>query len=182
MLASAHADKGGVLVVRGEAGIGKTALLEHARNTAMTSGYRVESAAGVESETQSAFAGLHPLCAPLLDRADALPAPQHAALNVAFGLQAGAAPDRFLAGLAVLNLLRPRCSSTADTTAAGRSSAGRPGHPVHPWLRRERSCPAAAAGEILKLAVCRLMEPLDTTNVSVPNLTSDVAERHVHST
>src|SRR5690606_26702526 len=104
-LAAAQAGQSGVLVVRGEAGIGKTALLEHARRTAMASGFRVESAAGVESETQFAFAGLHQLCAPLLDRAGALPAPQQAALGVAFGLRDGAAPDRFLVGLATLNLL-----------------------------------------------------------------------------
>src|SRR5688572_12591991 len=104
-LAAARAYRGGVLLVRGEAGIGKTALLEHARSAAMTSGFRVESAAGVESETQFAFAGLHQLCAPLLDRAAALPGPQQNALNVAFGLHEGAAPDRFLVGLATLNLL-----------------------------------------------------------------------------
>jgi DNA-binding CsgD family transcriptional regulator len=104
-LAGAKTGQSGVLVVRGEAGIGKTALLEHARSTARASGFRVESAAGVESETQFAFAGLHQLCAPLLDRASALPAPQQTALGVAFGLQDGAAPDRFLVGLATLNLL-----------------------------------------------------------------------------
>src|SRR5690606_5792331 len=68
VLAGAQAGQSGVLVVRGEAGIGKTALLEDARSTAVASGFRVESAAGVESETQFAFAGLHQLCAPLLDR------------------------------------------------------------------------------------------------------------------
>src|SRR5690606_1873892 len=95
-LAAARAYRGGVLLIRGEAGIGKTALLEHARSAAMTSAFRVESAAGVESETQFAFAGLHQLCAPLMDRAASLPGPQQNALNVAFGLHEGAAPDRFL--------------------------------------------------------------------------------------
>ena len=104
-LAAARAYRGGVLLIRGEAGIGKTALLEHARSAAMTSAFRVESAAGVESETQFAFAGLHQLCAPLMDRAASLPGPQQNALNVAFGLHEGAAPDRFLVGLATLNLL-----------------------------------------------------------------------------
>lgn len=92
-------------MVRGEAGIGKTALLEHARDIAGSPGFRVESSVGVESETQFAFAGLHQLCAPLLDHMDALPEPQQAALGVAFGLRGGAAPDRFLVGLATLNLL-----------------------------------------------------------------------------
>ncbi len=105
VLARAKTGQSGVLVIRGEAGIGKTALLEYARDTATTTGFRAEYAAGVESETQFAFAGLHQLCAPLLDRAGALPDPQQTALGVAFGMQGGAAPDRFLVGLATLNLL-----------------------------------------------------------------------------
>ncbi len=105
LLAGTRSGRSGALVVRGEAGIGKTALLEHARDTAVSSGFRVEHAAGVESETQFAFAGLHQLCAPLLDRASELPDPQQTAIGVAFGLRAGAVPDRFLVGLAVLNLL-----------------------------------------------------------------------------
>ncbi|TDC94627.1 LuxR family transcriptional regulator [Actinomadura sp. 7K507] len=105
LLNEARAGRSGSLVVRGEAGIGKTALLEHARALASSSGFRVASAVGVESEAQFAFGGLHQLCAPLLDRAEVLPDPQRAALNVAFGQQAGPAPDRFLIGLAVLNLL-----------------------------------------------------------------------------
>src|SRR5690606_21213738 len=105
VLAGAQDGKSGVVVVRGEAGIGKSALLEYARATATTLGFRTEDAAGVESETQFAFAGLHQLCAPLLDRAGALPNPQQTALGVAFGLRGGVAPDRFLVGLATLNLL-----------------------------------------------------------------------------
>lgn len=105
LLADAAAGRSGVLVVRGEAGIGKTALLQYARDTAVASGIRVESAVGVEAETQFAFAGLHQLCAPLLDRTETLPDPQRTALSVALGRQAGAAPDRFLVGLAVLTLL-----------------------------------------------------------------------------
>ena len=105
LLTTARAGRSGVLVVRGEAGIGKSALLEHVRGTAAASGFRVETSVGVESETQFAFAGLHQLCASLLDRTDALPEPQQAALGVAFGQRGGAAPDRFLVGLATLNLL-----------------------------------------------------------------------------
>ena len=105
LLADAAAGRSGVLVVRGEAGIGKSALLQYARDTALASGIRVESSVGVEAETQFAFAGLHQLCASLLDRTETLPEPQRAALDVALGHQAGAAPDRFLVGLAVLNLL-----------------------------------------------------------------------------
>jgi len=105
LLSRAQAGSSGVLVVRGEAGIGKTALVEQAGDTAARSGFRVQSAVGAESETQFAFAGLHQLCAPLLDRAAALPEPQRDALHVAFGQRQGTAPDRFLVGLATLNLL-----------------------------------------------------------------------------
>ncbi len=105
LLALCQEGRCGVLVVRGEAGIGKTALLQHARETAVAAGFRVEDAAGVEAEAEFAFAGLHQLCAPLLARAEALPGPQQAALGVAFGLRDGPAPDRFLVGLAVLSLL-----------------------------------------------------------------------------
>src|SRR5690606_8790204 len=105
LLSRARAGRSGTLVLRGEAGIGKTALLEFGRDVADASGFRVESLTGMEAESQFAFAGLHQLCAPLLDRADILPDPQRSALGVAFGRQGGAAPDRFLVGLAVLNLL-----------------------------------------------------------------------------
>ena len=90
------------LVLRGEAGIGKTALLEYL--IASASDLTVVRAAGVESEMELAYASLHQLCGPLLDRLDRLPAPQRQALEIVFGLSAGAAPDRFLVGLAVLSL------------------------------------------------------------------------------
>jgi DNA-binding CsgD family transcriptional regulator/tetratricopeptide (TPR) repeat protein len=93
-----------VLVLRGDAGIGKSALLQYLSRRA--SGCRVVRAAGVESEMKLAFAGLQQLCAPFLDRLDRLPAPQRDALGTAFGLREGNAPDRFLTGLAVLSLLR----------------------------------------------------------------------------
>lgn len=105
LLVAAQAGRSGVLVVRGEAGIGKTALLEHTRDAADLSGFRVEWLTGAQSEMQFAFAGLHQLCLPLMDRAAALPKPQQSALGVAFGLHGGTAPDRFLVGLATLNLL-----------------------------------------------------------------------------
>jgi DNA-binding CsgD family transcriptional regulator len=92
-----------VLVLRGEPGIGKTALLKAVIGSA--SGFRVIRAVGVESEMELAFAALQQLCAPMLDGVDRLPAPQRDALSVAFGLHAGDAPDRFLVGLAVLSLL-----------------------------------------------------------------------------
>ncbi|WP_369138737.1 ATP-binding protein [Modestobacter versicolor] len=105
LLAGARAGHSGALVIRGEAGIGKSAVLAYARDSAVGSGFRVEHSVGAESESQFAFSGVHQLCAPLLDRAGALPAPQQAALGVALGLRDGPAPDRFLVGLATLNLL-----------------------------------------------------------------------------
>ena len=92
-----------VLVVHGEPGIGKTALLDYAAGRAV--GFRVVRAWGVESEMELAFAGLHQLCVPMLGRLDQLPGPQRDALAVAFGMREGPAPDRFLVGLAVLSLL-----------------------------------------------------------------------------
>lgn len=92
-----------MLVLRGEAGIGKTALLEFVAECAQ--GFKTARAAGVESEMELAFAALHQLCAPLLDYLDELPAPQRDALGIALGHSAGPAPDRFLVGLAVLNLI-----------------------------------------------------------------------------
>ena len=103
LVASAQAGRSQVLVLRGEAGIGKTALLEFLADSAR--GCQVGRAAGVESELEFAYAGLHQLRIPHLDRIGTLPAPQRAALGTAFGLQPGRAPDRFLLGLAVLTLL-----------------------------------------------------------------------------
>jgi hypothetical protein len=103
LLEDLRSGRGRALVVRGEAGVGKSALLEYVAGAAAD--MRVARAAGVESEVELAFAGLHLLCAPLLDRLDGLPGPQRDALGVAFGLRAGGAPDRFLVGLAVLTLL-----------------------------------------------------------------------------
>ena len=101
----ARAGTSAVLVVRGEAGIGKTVLLDYAASRASASGFRVVRGWGVESEMELAFAGLHQLCVPLLGRLDQLPTPQRDALAVAFGMREGQAADRFLVGLAVLSLL-----------------------------------------------------------------------------
>jgi DNA-binding CsgD family transcriptional regulator len=92
-----------VLVLQGEAGVGKTALLDDLLSRAH--GYRVARAVGVQSEMELAFAGLHQLYAPMLDHLGAIPAPQREALRTAFGLNAGPPPDRFLVGLAALSLL-----------------------------------------------------------------------------
>ena len=91
------------MVVRGDAGVGKTALLEHVVASAADLG--VVRAVGVESEMELAFAALHQLCVPVLDHLERLPGPQRDALRVTFGLSEGPVPDRFLVGLAVLGLL-----------------------------------------------------------------------------
>jgi DNA-binding CsgD family transcriptional regulator len=103
LLANVRAGQSQVLVVRGEAGVGKSALLEHLVQSA--SGCRIARAAGVEYEMELAYAGLHQLCAPMLELRDRLPVPQREALEMAFGLSAGPPPGRFVLGLAVLGLL-----------------------------------------------------------------------------
>ncbi|MEV4176282.1 AAA family ATPase [Nonomuraea sp. NPDC049709] len=103
LLTAVRAGESRALVVRGEAGVGKSALLEHL--TERAAGCRVVSAAGVQSEMELAFAALHSLCVPMLGHLDGLPGPQRDALGTAFGLRAGPAPDRLLLGLAVLSLL-----------------------------------------------------------------------------
>ena len=103
LVAAVRAGESRALVVHGEPGVGKTALLEYLAGQA--SGCRVMRAGGVQSEMELAFAVLHQLCAPMLDRLERLPAPQRDALRTALGLSAGPAPDRFLIGLAALGLL-----------------------------------------------------------------------------
>jgi DNA-binding CsgD family transcriptional regulator/tetratricopeptide (TPR) repeat protein len=103
LLGDLRLGRGGALVVRGEAGVGKSALLDYVAGAAAD--MRLARAAGVEPEMELAFASLHLLCAPLLDRLEDLPGPRRDALGVAFGLRAGGAPDRFLVALAVLTLL-----------------------------------------------------------------------------
>ncbi len=94
-----------VSTIRGEAGAGKTVLLDYLAERSSGSGCRVARIGGVQSEMGLAFAGLHQLCAPMLSRAERLPVPQREALRYASGLAAGPSPDGFLVGLAVLSLL-----------------------------------------------------------------------------
>jgi DNA-binding CsgD family transcriptional regulator len=103
LAAAVRAGESRALVVRGEAGVGKTALLDELAGQAH--GCRVVRAAGMQSEMEFAFAGLHQLLAPMLDRVERLPVPQREALRTAFGISAGPVPDRFLVALAVLSLL-----------------------------------------------------------------------------
>ena len=127
LVANVRAGQSRVLVLRGEAGAGKTALLEYLVRRA--AGCRVTRAAGAEPEMEMAFAGLHQLCAPFLDRLGRLPGPQRDALGTAFSLRDGDAPDRFAVGLAALSLVsevareRPLICVVDDAQWLDRASA-----------------------------------------------------------
>src|SRR5580700_3803577 len=127
LLRDLRSGRGSALVVRGEAGVGKSALLEYVAGAAAD--MRVARAVGVESEMELAFAGVHLLCVPLLDRLEGLPGPQRDALGVAFGLRDGGAPNRFMVALAVLTLLsevaeeRPLLCVVDDAQWLDRASA-----------------------------------------------------------
>ena len=103
LIVNVRSGQSAVLVVRGEPGIGKTALLRHLIGQA--SGFRVIRATGVESEMELPFAGLHQLCAPMLGRLDSLAEPQRHGVSVAFGLASGHNPDPFLVALGALSLM-----------------------------------------------------------------------------
>ncbi|WP_406757451.1 AAA family ATPase [Mycobacterium sp. SMC-15] len=152
-LAAARGGRPQVLVLRGEAGIGKTALLDYLAESAPD--FHVIRAAGVESDMELAFAGLQQLCAPAADGIDLLPEPQREALAIAFGMSSGSAPDRFLVGLAVLGLLagiaarQPVLCLIDDAQWLDRVSAQTLGFVA----RRLRAEPIAL--------VCALREPVD---------------------
>src|SRR6266850_1166173 len=128
LLDAARTGHGRVLVVRGEPGVGKTALLGYAIETAQE--FRVAYTAGVEGETQLAYAALQRLCSPILELIEVLPDPQGDALAVAFGLSSGHVPNPYLVGLAVLNLLsaaaeeRPLLCIVDDAQWLDAASAG----------------------------------------------------------
>jgi DNA-binding CsgD family transcriptional regulator len=127
VLEAAGSGEGGVLVIHGEAGVGKTALLEYAVQTARA--FRVLRTVGVEAEMELPFAALQQLCSPILELAERLPPPQRDALAVALGLSAGQAPNPFLVGLAVLGLMseaaeeRPLLCAIDDAQWLDRASA-----------------------------------------------------------
>lgn len=152
-LAAARGGRSQVLVLRGEAGIGKTVLLDYLAESAPE--FQVIRAAGVESDMELAFAGLQQLCAPVADGIDVLPEPQREALAIAFGMSSGSAPDRFLVGLAVLGLLagvaarQPVLCLIDDAQWLDRVSAQTLGFVA----RRLRAEPVAL--------VCALREPVD---------------------
>ena len=105
LVEAVRAGESRALVVRGDPGVGKTVLLDYLAGRASAAGCRVARAAGAQTEMTLAFAGLHQLCAPMMEHAGRLPGPQRDALRTAFGISAGPPPDRFRVGLAVLSLL-----------------------------------------------------------------------------
>src|ERR1700712_1393211 len=107
LLGEVRTGQSAVLVLRGEAGIGKTALLRYLTDAA--SGFTVTRCAGVESEMELPFAGLHELCSPILDGLESLPEPQQRALSGALGLEAGGSPDKFLVALGARGLIGAAC-------------------------------------------------------------------------
>src|SRR5256885_14433288 len=133
------------LVVRGEPGVGKTALLEYVVEQGL--GFRVVRAAGIQSEMELVFAGLHQLLASMLDRLDGLPDPQGEALRTAFGLASGRPPDRFFVGLAVLNLLSEVAEEPPLLRVVGDQQGADPGAPPAPPLLAPR--PGAGAGRLV---------------------------------
>src|ERR1700748_2091179 len=154
LLADARSGRSGVLVLEGEAGVGKTALLDYA--VASASDLRVLRAVAVESEMELAFAALHQLCAPVLDRLDRLPVPQRGALLTTFGLRAGAVPDRFLVGLAVLSLLSEVADESPLVCVVDDAQ----------WLdRASAQCVAFAARRLLAESVVMLFAARDGSDL-----------------
>jgi len=129
LVGAVQAGESGVLVVRGDPGVGKSVLLDHLAGQASGSGCRVARAMGVQSEMELAFAGLHQLCGPMLDHVGKISAPQRDALQIAFGVAAGPPPDLFFVALAVLSLLsevaadRPLICLVDDAQWLDRASA-----------------------------------------------------------
>ncbi len=137
LLATVRTGESRVLVLHGEPGTGKSALLDHLASRA--TGFRVARAAGVESEMELAYAGLHQLCAPFAERIGRLPAPQRDALGIAFGLRSGDAPSRFLSAW-------PSSASSPKRRRRVRSSwsSTTPSGSTRPRPRRPRSSPAGS--------------------------------------
>ena len=160
LLDGARGGHGGVLVLRGEAGVGKTALLEYAVESARE--FRIARTVGVEAEMELPFAAVQQLCSPFVELLGRLPQPQQDALGVAFGLTAGPAPNQFLVGLAVLDLLAEAAEEQPlacvvddaqwlDAGSARARAAGitRPGGSRAGWCfvsRREQPRPSARRG------------------------------------
>ena len=126
LLARVRGGRSAVLVLRGEAGIGKTALLGYL--TERAAGFSVARCMGVESEMELAFTGLHDLCAPMLSYLDALDEPQREALSVALGLASGEPPEMFLVALAALNLLAQAAEDPAAAVHRRRCAVAGSGH------------------------------------------------------
>lgn len=133
LLAQARSGLSGVLVVRGKPGVEKSALLEHAAGTA--DGFTVLRGVGIESEAELAFAGLHQVIRPVLDRLDRLPAPQASALRSAFALSEEPIGERFPVSLGVLGSCR-RWPRSSRCCASWTMRSGLIKRPRIPWCSR----------------------------------------------
>ena len=167
LVADVLAGSSRVLVLRGEAGVGKSALLAYlsgrvTNEAGRGGGWEVASAVGVESEMDLAYSGLHQLCAPLLDHLDELPVPQRDALATVFGLSTGPAPDRFLVGLATLTLELPRTWQEAGLAGGFGLPASQPvaGKIEHSYVQRLRLLPADTRLLVLTAAAEPLGDPV----------------------
>ena len=132
LVEAVRAGESRAIVVSGDPGVGKTALLEHLSRQA--SGCRLARIAGVQSEMELPFAALHQLCAPMLDKLPGLPNPQRDALEIAFGMSSGSAPDRFLVGLAVLGLLSEVAEDQPLVCVWSMTSSGSTAPPRKSWV------------------------------------------------
>lgn len=130
LLEGARGGQGGVLVMRGDAGVGKTALIEYVVEAGR--GFRIVRTSGVQAEMELPFAAVQQLCSPFFGLLERLPQPQHDALGVAFGLSTGPAPNAFLVGLAVLGLLA-EAAEEQPLVCVVTTRSGSIVRPLGPW-------------------------------------------------
>ena len=166
LVADVRAGQSRVLVLRGEPGSGKTALLDYLAQGA--AGCRVARVTGVEPEMEMAFAGLHQLCAPFLDRLGHLPDPQRDALRIAFNMQGGNVPDRFAVGMATLSLLSDLAAGTAAGLRGGRRAVAGPGLGSGAGVRGPAPGGRARCGYLRGALACRRTRPGRATGVPAP--------------
>ena len=155
--------------MRGEAGAGKSALLAYV--AARTDGWQVATAAGVESEMELAYSGLHQLCVPMLECLDRLPVPQREALATVFGISAGTAPDRFLVGLATLTLFAEGRGRAAAHLHRRRRAVARPRLGTDSGLRRPTP-PRRADCDRVRGAEPAVATPFSPSSRSCPSMAS----------
>ena len=166
LLTDALAGRSRVTVLRGEAGVGKSALLGYLADR--VDGWHVATAVGVESEMELAYAGLHQLCVPMLDQLERLPVPQRDALATVFGLSAGPAPDRFLVGLATLTLFAEVAEQQPLIAHRRRRAVARPRLRAAPRFRRAPPARRACRARVRRTHRKRRRRPRRAPRVAAP--------------